>query len=194
MPCCTVWAPADATADTPPRFWMCLIASRFEHTCIRKHTSAYVGIRRHTSAYVASRFEHTCIRQHTSAYVGIRWHTSAYVASRFGHTVTRQYTSAYVSIRQHPRVREHHKAPFMLGAGRMVGKAYFVADVVHFCALLRLENWRELCQQTSEDVSIRQHTSDVSIRRAFLRVASPRKLAGTLQRAPSASAFVLLYQ
>jgi hypothetical protein len=87
----------------------------------RSHTSAYVGIRRHTSAYAAHTLQipvmhvsrvrrsqttasflvssittipSTCIRQHTSAYVSIRQHTSAYVSIR-------QHTSAYVRIRQH---------------------------------------------------------------------------------------------
>jgi hypothetical protein len=54
------------------------------------HTSAYVCIRQHTSAYIR---QHTyvSIRQH--AYVSIR--TSAYVSI---------HTSAYVSIRQHTYV------------------------------------------------------------------------------------------
>jgi hypothetical protein len=83
------------------------------------HTSAYVSIRQHTSAYVSSvdaAGTRQCLVQHlhTSAYVSIRQHTSAYVSisqlSRSGREVSsvpcpapvcRQHTSAYVSIRQH---------------------------------------------------------------------------------------------
>ncbi len=52
------------------------------------HTSAYVSIRQHTSAYgrVTERRLHC---HHTSAYVSIRQHTSAYASIR-------QHTSAYV--------------------------------------------------------------------------------------------------
>jgi hypothetical protein len=57
-------------------------------SCIHHHTSPYVSIRQHASAYTAERVVVlTCIRQHTSAYVRIRQHT--------------QQTSADVSRRQH---------------------------------------------------------------------------------------------
>jgi hypothetical protein len=61
------------------------------------HTSAYVCIRQHTSAYVsvgavALAGERESIRLHTSAYVSIRQRTSAYVSVR--HSI-RQHTSAY---------------------------------------------------------------------------------------------------
>jgi hypothetical protein len=94
------------------------------------HTSAFVSIRQHTSAYVrgaaacpTTRRRCTCsicIRQYTSAVVSIRQHTSeerrrvqqrivavpvryAYVSIRQhtpAYASSRQYTSAYVSIRQ----------------------------------------------------------------------------------------------
>jgi hypothetical protein len=84
-------------------------------TCMR---TAYVGMRRHMSAYVSVRQQRrsrgVCpatgtppvCGQHTSAYVGIRRHTSLYVCIR-RHTSAhadpdsiRQHTFAYVSIRR----------------------------------------------------------------------------------------------
>jgi hypothetical protein len=88
----------------------------------REHTSAYVRIRPHMSAYVSvyGRIPGECediqersdedahaavayvsIRQHTSAYVSIRQHMSAYVSIR-------QHTSAYVSIRQERSDEDAH--------------------------------------------------------------------------------------
>ncbi len=67
-----------------------------------EHTSAYVSIRQHTSAYVsiapawgaAPAAEHTSayvsIRQHTSAYVSICQHTSAYVSACVGRSTCRR--------------------------------------------------------------------------------------------------------
>ncbi len=56
---------------------VCVLANSFALTL---HTSAYVSIRQHTSAYVlansfASHFAYVSIRQHTSVYVSIRQHT-----------------------------------------------------------------------------------------------------------------------
>ena len=55
----------------------------------RQHTSAYVSMRQHPSAYdtrvwlnTSAPKAHVSIRQHTSAYVSIRQHTSAYVSIR----------------------------------------------------------------------------------------------------------------
>jgi hypothetical protein len=64
------------------------------------HTSVYVSIRPHTSAYVSIALcgSGSTALHHTSAYVSIRQHTSAYVSIR-------QHTSAYVSIRQHTPLR-----------------------------------------------------------------------------------------
>jgi hypothetical protein len=59
------------------------------------HTSAYVSIRQHTSAYVRERsrqLAHSAAAP-TCAYVSIRQHTTAYVSIR-------QHTPAYASIRQ----------------------------------------------------------------------------------------------
>ena len=44
--------------------------------CMHWHTSAYVSIRQHTSAYVCARIS---IRQHTSAYVCARISMSLYM-------------------------------------------------------------------------------------------------------------------
>ncbi len=63
------------------------------------HTSAYVSIRPHTSAYVWVRdksvaYDKARMHLHTYAYVSIRQHTSAYVSIR-------PHSSAYASIRPH---------------------------------------------------------------------------------------------
>jgi hypothetical protein len=116
-------------------------------------TSAYVGIRRHTSAYLATQhlpslprnphhFFEVCLlsskilqmgycvpRQHTSEYVSIRQHSSAYVSMC-------QHTSAHVSI---------------------------PVSHVSFCRCQCSSRW-DVCscsirQHTSAYVSIRQHKS-----------------------------------
>ncbi len=63
------------------------------------HTSAYVSIRRHTSAYVAASLLSS--PWHTSAYVSIRQHTLAYVSIRGGvaAVVALARSSSGVSIR-----------------------------------------------------------------------------------------------
>ncbi len=75
--------------------------------------SAYVSIRRHTSAYAMGHLlvtlSYVSIRQHTSAYVGIRqhtlWTTSSSPFHMSVHFSIRQHTSAYVSIRYGPPPR-----------------------------------------------------------------------------------------
>jgi hypothetical protein len=78
------------------------------------HTSAYVSIRQHTSAYVAPAFAsilseasssdfcnaslHHRHTSHTSASVGIRQHTCAYAGQ--GAQLTAAGCAAFVSIRQ----------------------------------------------------------------------------------------------
>ncbi len=64
------------------RHQLCVLNARLTHarrTVCRQclHTSAYVIIRQHTSAYVSS-----IRQQHTSAYVSIRQHASACVSIR----------------------------------------------------------------------------------------------------------------
>ena len=69
------------------------------------HTSAYVSIRQHTSAY-KRQHKSAYVSIQTSAYVSIRQHTSQKDVDCYSWTVThtRQHTSAYVSIRQHTNV------------------------------------------------------------------------------------------
>jgi hypothetical protein len=77
-----------------------------------QHTSAYVSIRQHTSAYVIREWGHSripaCvrIRQHTSAYVSIR-HTWM---GPLKDSSIRPHTSAFVSIRHTSYVSIRHKA------------------------------------------------------------------------------------
>ncbi len=80
-------APRHAAGDPLPAGARSVPASR-------QHTSAYVSIRQHTSAYAAplpaGARSVPAWRQHTSAYVSIRQHTPAYVSIR-------QHTPAYAS-------------------------------------------------------------------------------------------------
>jgi hypothetical protein len=107
---------------------------------------------------------------HTSAYVSIRQHTSAFCRS--SHTwrarkSIRQHTSAYVSIRQHSVARHTPGAPGR-GGGRCrirrgSSRACVRAGVSYACTLHT--PYVSIRQHTSAYVSIRQHTSAyVSIR------------------------------
>jgi hypothetical protein len=99
-----------------------------------RHTSAYDGIRQHTSASICKEHHNhrdaanvKVEKKHRAdrlpavivvcAYVSIRQHTSAYVSIR-------QHTSAYVSTRQHTSVEKQHRADRL-------------AAVVVVCQLLR---------------------------------------------------------
>jgi hypothetical protein len=118
----------------------------------RRHTSAYVRIRPHTSACVSMR-----IRQHASAYVSIHLegaeederhqpkHTSAYVSIH-------PHTSAYVIIRKH--------TPWGCGGGWAPPAQAYVS----------------IRQHTSAYVSIRQHTSAYTLRvRRRMSATSPSR-------------------
>ncbi len=55
------------------------------HPTDKTHTSAYVSIRQHSSAYVSTHtisLTKSSDNTHTSAYVNIRQHTSAYASIR----------------------------------------------------------------------------------------------------------------
>jgi hypothetical protein len=102
--------PSRAAAATPPPHPapssppLTLPSSSFEHRRPMRrrdvHTSAYVSIRQHTSAYLCRGGGDA----HTSAYVSIRQHTSAYVSIPMQRRDV--HTSAYVSIRQHTYAKE----------------------------------------------------------------------------------------
>jgi hypothetical protein len=112
---------------------------------IRQHTSAYVSIRQHTPAYVSIRCDdlHQCTSTvHMSAYVSIRQHTSAYVSIR-------QHMSAYAattSISVPPPCRSSSQLFIPYVSIRQHTTAY---DSIR--------------QHTSEYVSIRQHTTCMSV-------------------------------
>jgi hypothetical protein len=155
-----------ANVNTTSAYVSCMAALRSSNvntiTCIRRHMSAYVSIRQHTSACVCcmaalrssnvntitSRArtlahcatwrrrtpESRCQTPHTSAYVSTRQHTSADVSIR-------QHTSAYVSIRQTP------------GGGERRNPGARHRTRQHTSAHVSIR------QHTSAYVSIRQHTS-----------------------------------
>jgi hypothetical protein len=154
--------------------------------CASQHTSAYVSIRQHTSAYgpvfvalalttdivhIAERSEKpaervvvlTCIHHHTSGYVRIRQDTSGYVRMRS----IRQQTSAYVRIRQHST--RYGYGTNTLRILTLIHSTARAHDVTNACenapAHVHVPAYVSIRQHSSTYVSIRQHTSAyVSIR------------------------------
>jgi hypothetical protein len=151
------------------------------------HTSAYVSIRQHTSAYATINL---CWRQATArcslpqhAYVSIRQHTSAYVSIR-------QHTSAYVSIRQHtpacasiPRAPRSHKMRVRLTpeASLLTDAPTHAAASSSSCAASRRRSVACLrFASSSAYVSMRRHTSAyIGIRRHTSAYVSIRQKALT---------------
>jgi hypothetical protein len=132
------------------------------NSCIRRHTSAYVGIRQHTRQHTKFRSsnmesasdQNSCILQPTSAYVSLRQPTSAYVSMR-------QHTSACVSIREHTKwrsskiyivgIREHAYAAYV--SMREHTWAYEVEELGHTAAYV------SILRHMSAYVVIQQHAS-----------------------------------
>jgi hypothetical protein len=145
---------------------------------IRQHTQS--SMRQHASAYGSI----------TSAYVGIRRHTSAYLATQhlpslprnphhffevcllsskilqMGYCVPRQHTSAYASNRQHVSAyvttRQHTCEPcFLLSLPVLLSLG--CVQLQHTSAYVRIRQhesaYVSISQHTSAYVSIRQHTS-----------------------------------
>jgi hypothetical protein len=77
--CTCVLSPHACGTSLACTYMHAICVSRMHIYASRMHTSAYVSIRQHTSAY---RMHIYASRMHTSAYVSIRQHTSAYVSIR----------------------------------------------------------------------------------------------------------------
>jgi hypothetical protein len=122
--------------------------------CLRRlHTSAYVSIRQHTSAYVCTHLEQGVAAAAAAACVDC----CPWINPRCYRC---QHTSAYVSIQQHTSARTLSKAwrrprllPASTAARGLIHDAIAVSIRQHTSACVSIR------QHTSAYVSIRQHTS-----------------------------------